>query len=621
MKKIIATILAAFCCFSAAMAVPAYRGFIRHTQPDGSVISIRLHGDEFGHWVTDASGQILEMDADGFYRPADKAKTNARLAAARMRRSAVNTGRRRSLARAGIATGQKRFLVILVQFSDVKFASESTAQQDFTNLLNQNGYSVNGGTGSARDFYYDNSHGAFEPLFDVYGPVTLDNNQAYYGGNDSSGNDQSPEVAVQQGCQKLDTDFGVDFSQYDNDGDGEVDLVFMYYAGRGEADGGGDDCIWPHQWELTSGGIDLTLDGKTINKYACTNEIVSYGALEGKMCGIGTACHEFGHAMGLPDFYDTDYDNQNGLSAGMFSFSTMDSGSYNNDGRTPPYFTIEERIMLGWITASDAFREFSISGSYTIGTVDNNIAYKTPTDQDGEYFVYECRGSNGWDAGLPSHGLIVTHVDKSSRKVTIYNGSTKITNQTAAQLWSNWTTYNAINENGSHPCCYVVPAADQSNLKFGYTYYSQYQTYYFSDSYNAWIPFPTTRNNVTYNSFTASSWNGVDSDIQLSDISYSNDQVTLYATVPSSTLNYNVIKNPGNGVYTAGNSFTMELETSEAQPVTSVQWFLDDEPVSGAVAPAFKPTVTLSAGEHLIEAHLTLQNGGTKILELTVQAN
>ena len=535
MKKIFLSIFAALCLCAVANAVPAYRGLISYTQPDGSVIKIRLHGDEFCHWVTDASGQVVEKDADGYYRPASEAQLSTKKAAAAMRRAQVNAARSsRNLAKGSIANGQKRFLVILVQFTDVQFDS-STAQADFTNLLNQNGYSANGGTGSARDFYYQNSHGVFEPIFDVYGPVTLDNEMAYYGGNDNSGNDLRPEVAVQQGCQKLNSQ--IDFSQYDNNGDGEVDLVFMYYAGYGEADSDVENSIWPHQWELSSGSINLTLDGKTIDKYACTNELIGYGDRQGTMCGIGTACHEFGHAMGLPDFYDTDYDTKNGLSAGMFCFSTMDSGSYNNDGRTPPYFTIEERIMLGWID-EDSFQEFTSSGTYTIGSVDNNVAYKTPTDKDGEYFVYECRGSNGWDAGLPAHGLIVTHVDKSNRYVTIYNGSTKVTNQTAAMLWNNWETYNAINENGSHPCCYVVPAADQSNLMFGYTYYSQYQTYYFDDDYNEWIPFPTTRNNATYNSYTAKSWNGVDSDVVLSNISYSNNQVTLYASVPSSTLNY-----------------------------------------------------------------------------------
>ena len=603
-------LLAALCCSISLLAVPAYRGLIPHTQPDGSVINILLHGDEYGHWVSDASGRVLEKGADGFYRAGSETRMRERMAMAGVRRAARNSVRRSKPAKVGIASGQKHFLVILVQFSDVKFANQSTARQDFTNLLNQQGYSANGGTGSARDFYYDNSHGLFEPVFDVYGPVTLDRERAYYGGNDAQGNDLRPHVAVQQGCQKVDTQFNVDFSKYDNDNDGEVDLVFMYYAGKGEADSDVEDSIWPHQWELSNGNINLTLDGITVDKYACTNEIVGYGTYEGQMCGIGTACHEFGHAMGLPDFYDTDYDNYNGFSAGMFSFSTMDSGSYNNDGRTPPFFTIEERIMLGWINEADCIREITSSGYYTIGSVDNNIAYKTSTDQDGEYFLYECRGSDGWDAGLPAHGLIVTHVDKSSRTVTINNGSTVVSNQTAAQLWSNWSRYNAINENGSHPCCYVVPSADQSNRMFGYVYYKEYDAYYFQDENNVKIPFPGSEG-VT--SFTATSWNGVASDVHLSGISYSGNQVKLYAMVPSQVLDYNVIDNPGNGVYAAGDSFALNVITTAAQPFSSVQWYFDDEPVSAS-------SVVLTAGTHTVEAHLTLTSGVTKILELVIYA-
>ena len=594
MKKIFAIAIAALCCCVSTLAVPAYPGWRSYTQPDGSVIKIQKFGDEFCHWTTDASGQIVQKDADGFYRPVSESQLKARRAAASIRRAAVNRARR-SPAKAGIASGEKHFLVILVQFSDLSFQS-STANADFTALLNEPGYNVNGGTGSARDFYYDNSCGVFNPVFDVYGPVTLSNNKAYYGGNDSSGNDKAPEKAVQQACQALDNQ--VDFTLFDNDGNGDVDLVFMYYAGYGEADSEDEDSIWPHQWELSSGGISLTLDGKTVDKYACTNERVGD---TGVMCGIGTACHEFGHAMGLPDFYDTDYAT-NSQSAGMFFFSTMDSGSYNNDGKTPPYFTIEERIMLGWIDES-AFIEFSRSGNYTIPSVSNNVAYKTPTDMNGEYFVYECRGTNGWDAGLPSgaNGLIVTHVDKSSRSVKI-NGGT----YSASTLWSNWTAHNSINENGKHPCCYIVPAPDQSNLLYGHTLYQG--NYYFSSSYSSKIPFPGSQNIRT---FTAKSWNGVDSDIQLSNISYSNNQVTLYATVPSSSLNYNVIANPGNGVYSVGSDFALTLTESEAQPVSSVAWFFDDEPVSGS-------SVRLTAGKHVVEAHLTLVSGENKILELTL---
>ena len=147
--------------------------------------------------------------------------------------------------------------------------------------------------------------------------------------------------------------------------------------------------------------------------------------------------------------------------------------------------------------------------------------------------------------------------------------------------------------------------------------------YYFDLNKADDLPFPTGSGSSLINSYTAKSWNGVDSDIVLSNISYSNNQVTLYASVPSSTLNYNVIANPGGGVYTAGSSFNLELVQSEAQPVSSVAWYLDDEPVGGPVSPSAAPvpSVTLTAGTHLIEAHLTLVNGQTKILELTIQAD
>ena len=604
MKKIISILVAALCFYAFANAVPAYPGLISYRQPDGSVVKIRLHGDEFCHWVTDASGQVVEKDAQGYYRPVSNAHLSARRAAANIRRSAANRMRKTAV-RKGVASGQKHFFVILVQFSDVHFANESTAQQSFTNLLNQQGYSANGGTGSARDYYYENSGGYFEPIFDVYGPVTLANNRAYYGGNDSSGNDNAPEEAVIQGCQAVNS--SVDFTQYDNDGDGQIDLVFMYYAGKGEADSDEEDAIWPHQWEIKDGAKQTVyLDGKLLNKYACTNEIIGYGDLEGTMCGIGTACHEFGHAMGLPDFYDTDY-SDNGQAAGMFFFSTMDSGSYNNEGRTPPYFTIEERILLGWITES-SFREFTSSGTYTIPSVNNNIAYRTTTDVNGEYFVYECRGSNGWDSGLGATGLVVTHVDKSSSSVYILDSYGSGKTVSASTLWSNWTADNAINESGSHPCCYVVPAPDQSNLLYGH--FEWQGNYYFDDSYSTKIPFPGS-NTVT--SYTATSWNGVESDVKLTGISYSNNQVTLTATVPSNTLNYNVIANPGNGTYTAGSYFALSLTESSAQPVSSVSWYFDDEPVSG-------PSVLLTAGTHLVEAHMTLSDGTLKILELSIVA-
>ena len=573
-----------FVCAVSAHAIPAWKGFVKYTQPDGTVITLQKRGDEFCHWLSDASGRVYEKASDGFWRPATSTSALAASKnAARERRRAANAVR--SNAGSPVAIGQKRFLVILVEFSDLAFASE-TAQQDFHNLLNQPGYSANGATGSARDYYYDNSHGVFEPVFDVFGPIKLSKPKAYYGGNDSRGNDLRPEEAVVQGCEGLDEQ--IDFSLYDNDGNGDVDLVFMYYAGNGEADSDDEDSIWPHQWDIRAGGISLMLDGKQIGPYACSNENIGYGQLSGKMNGIGTACHEFGHAMGLPDFYDTDY-TDNGEASAMMSFSTMDSGCYNNEGRTPPYFTVEERIMLGWLP-EDTIKEFSASGTVSLPSVDENIAYKTPTDMEGEYFVYECRSKQGWDTYLPAFGLIVTHIDKSSRKVTI-NGSS----YSAKTLWDDWTMTNAINANGSHPCCYIVPSGAQSNLRY--------------NGRAANVPFPGS-SRVT--SYAADSWNGVVSDIALSEIDYAGNTVSFYVSVPTEELDYEVISNPGNGVYNAGDVFQLQLEASEPRPVASVAWFFDDEPVDGA-------SVVLKAGAHTVEAVVTLIGGVVRTLTLEIE--
>jgi M6 family metalloprotease-like protein len=585
MKKLTAIIVLALIAGAAAFAVPAWRGYLKYTQPDGSVITIQKHGDEFHHWTTDSSGRLVARDADGFFRPIEASRNEAGRRAAQAVRQQRNAERR---AGEHVAVGQKHFLVILVEFSDLSFSS-ATANEDFSRMLNQEGYSENGATGSARDFYYENSHQYFEPIFDVYGPVKLSQPMAYYGGNvtvDNDEMDKAPEEAVADGCRGLDEQ--IDFSMFDNDNDGQVDLVFMYYAGYGEADSDVEDSIWPHQWELRWAGINLILDGKRINSYACSNELDGYGSNKGKMGGIGTVCHEFGHAMGLPDFYDTDY-TTNGEAGGLYSYSIMCGGSYNNNGRTPPYFNMEERILLGWIDES-VYQEFPESGNYALPGVDNNVAWKTATEMDGEYFVYECRNKSGWDKYIPEAGMIVYHVDKSDRSVSTPYGSI-----TAYAQWAQWHTYNSINENGSHPCFYIVPAGSQSNLNYSGSNFA----------------FPGKANATT---FTAKSWDGVTSIYSFEDISYDGSQVSVRMNIPSAKLDYNVIANPGNGVYQAGEEFALTLVESESRPVASVQWFFDDEPVDGS-------SVTLRSGEHTVEAAITLTDGGTKTVSLEITVN
>ena len=595
MKKIV-SILIILACSLSLFAKPAKPGFFRYTQPDGTTILIQRHGDEWAHWTTNQSGQVVRMDEDGFYRVVEGATPQMASEAASIRRKALKQLAPASRSKAPIAIGQKHFLVVIVEFTDLSFKITSP-NQAFSDMLNQENYSANGASGSARDYYYDNSHGMFEPIFDVYGPVKLSQKMSYYGANDSNGSDQNAEQAVKEACVAIDGD--VDFSNYDLDGDGEVDLVYMIYAGKGEADGGSANTIWPHQWYLSGSGITLKLDGKTIDRYACGSELNGSGTID----GMGTLCHEFGHAMGLPDFYDTDYAS-NGQGRTLMGYSLMDSGSYNNAGWTPPYLNMEERIMIGWLP-EDSILEFPKNGLFTLESVQNNIGYKIPTDMEGEYILLECRTKEGWDTFIPAAGLVAYHVDKSSRKVSIEG----VGSVSAGVLWSDWGYYNSINENGSHPCFYVVASASPYSCSYGMEYLSAYGAYYYSAADND-LPFPGGRNVTSY---APKGWNGKYTDISLSDIAFSGSSATFKVSgVMSSGLEYPVIS--GSGVYSAGDSFPLTLELPEGYVATAVKWFLDGTPVS-------VPALTLTAGSHVIEAEVTGEGDRKDIvtLEITVK--
>jgi M6 family metalloprotease-like protein len=578
-KYILLTLIALLCGNQLMHAVPAYPGKITVTQPDGTRLTLRQHGDEWGHWFTDEAGRMILQGEDGFCRTLsdEEAETIRQRAAEKRNARRRVLAQRSSRARREPIVGQRRFLVILVEFDDVSFQEEND-RQAFFDKMNLPGYSRNDATGSARDFFLDNSDGRFDPVFDVFGPVKLTEGYAYYGENNKYGIDMHPATAVADGCSALDEE--VDFSVYDNDGDGKVDLVYMYYAGYGEADGGGGDTIWPHQSELTGFGIRLTLDDVQIDSYACSNECAGTGKTQGKMDGIGSACHEFGHALGLPDFYDSD-GSTSGYAGGLYTYSVMSNGLYNNESRTPPYYNFEERLLLGWVDESD-YLEFDKSGRYTIPPIRENVAYRTFTDMDGEYFVYENRTKTGWDQYLPAAGMIVYHVDKSSRQVGY---------MTAQEMWEYARETNMINTYGSHPCFYIVPAANQLSL-----YYR----------YEKRMPFPYQG----INSYVPLSWNNVEGDITFSQIAFADGLVTLWAHVPSEELDYMTIA--GAGSYHAGDRFTFELvQTDEMEAPETVVWLYDDEP-AGADA------VTLTAGPHTVEARLTFADGRKDILTLEI---
>jgi len=505
MKKILVASVAVLMTLS-AYAIPAKPGSFKYRQPDGSVIELVRHGDEYFHWTTTLGGQVVEMDREGYFRPSSI--DEARRAAAWEKRVRENELRVRDGRRAAHLThGERHIPVILVEYSNLSFTIDNPHDK-FHNLLNQSGYSANGGTGSVRDYYLDMSHNDFQPVFDVYGPVKVSSTMESYGFDENLGN--AAELLA-DAAKLLDSE--IDFSNYDYDSDGYVDMILMYYPGHNPAEGGPSTNIWPHQSSASG-----RFDGKELGRYFCTSELK--GSSGTNMCGIGTTCHEFAHSLGLPDFYDTNYETD-GQNHGLFRFSLMDGGGYNNNGRTPPYLNAEEMVMLEWMD-QEAILDLP-EGTLSFGSVKDKVAYKSYTDTEGEYFLYECRDGSGWDSPLPT-GLLVYHVDKSDHVVG---------GITARSQWEKWERYNKINAWGDHPCFYVVPAAGQDKLLYGYQWKDGYGWYYaLGDSY-ASVVFPGSKK---VNSYTPLDWNGDDTGLNITGITYAGGKVSLTAEFSKEVL-------------------------------------------------------------------------------------
>lgn len=545
MKKsiIISLLSAAFIFLCQTMsAIPAKPGKIVLTQPDGTSITVIVHGDEWFHYTTDEFGRLLEEDSNGFMVRSNKTfdQIQAKMSLAQNARTHALELSKEAVLKAK-ATGSPKIPVVLVQFSDKSFTI-SNPKQAFTNLLTQTGYSANGGTGCVLDYYKDQSRGAYTPQFVVMDVVTLSGKMSTYGSTD-----EYAAKALYEACQKLDAT--VDFSQFDNDKDGKIDMALLYYAGYNEAEGASSSTIWPHQYYVPYVVTNAqAFDGVTLNRYFCTSELKGYSG--SNMCGIGTTCHEFAHSIGLPDFYDTNYNEYGDGEAGAtYEYDVMCSGPYNNNGCTPPWMNAEELVMLGWM---DSITELTSTGTVTIPSIaaSTPVAYKTSTSASGEYFLYECRPGTVWDAPL-TPGLLVYHVDKSpSHTITFKRSSSASTSQTAYNLWANWETYNAINCNGSHPCFYIVPSGNQTSLN------------YTGSSFT----FPGRSNITTY---TPVDWAGKETGISASNITFDSSSQTVtfkLANTNAAGISGVVMDSEGNPL--SGVTVTLRAEASAASSAT-----------------------------------------------------
>ena len=443
------------------LAIPAKRGQWQIlTLADGTEVRAQLVGDEHLHFWQTEDGQRYTIQADGKAVKADMEKMRAN---AFERRSGSPTTRRlRSPRKVSIGdrthyTGQKKGIVILMQFTDTKFKTANNLAK-YNDLLNKENYVTGSFKGSVADYFKAQSNGQFELTFDVVGPYLAKKSASYYGNNDSSGNDLRPDELIVEAVQAADDE--VDFNDYDWDKDGKVDQVFVVYAGKGEADTGNTSIIWPHMYWLSKTNKSLKLDGVTIDTYACANELASSGSL----AGIGCFCHEFSHCLGYPDFYDVAYQGW----FGMNQFDLMDMGSYNGNAYRPAGYTAYEKWMAGWIEPT-VLGENNDTVTNLAATSENGAAYIMYNDaHPDEFYMIENRQKTNWDTSLPAKGLMITHVD-FDKEIWEQNTPNSRVTQTDV-LYSE----GELTKTNDHQRCTIFHADNDDDSKYWVSYGSYF---------------------------------------------------------------------------------------------------------------------------------------------------
>lgn len=438
MKRLFISIAILLCGICSTKAIPADPTPKKVIQPDGTSLTVLMRGDEHRHLLFTEDGYPLFFNlktktyeyarldgskitgsglaaADKDMRKTEAKKYLASINIDAFSRATAGSGMRKAPKRSDYlisdfpTIGRQKSLVILIQFSDVKFSSIDNPHQFYDDMLNKEGFTwSNGANGSARDFYLQSSNSLFDPDFTVVGPVTLSNKATYYG-SDDEGQDFRMGEAIKEACELVDDE--VDFSEYDTNGDGYVDNIYFFYAGGGQADDpNGTELIWPHSaiveeaWDMK-----LVYDDKVIGHYACSNELRYSAVGDLQPSGIGTFVHEFGHVLGLVDHYDTSYGY---FTFGLGAYDTMASGSYNNNMHTPPLFSAFERAELAWLDY-DILDNNADSITMIPNLASSNKAFRVNVPgKDNEFFVLENRIQSGFDTYLPGQGMLVWHIDQ-----------------------------------------------------------------------------------------------------------------------------------------------------------------------------------------------------------------
>ena len=474
MKKIL-TFMIVWLAAMQVWGVQAYSVPVDVKQADGTTLTVVLHGDEDFNYYTTLDGVLLVQE-NGYYYVADIDETGEMAATVQLAHNAdmrsttekdmIAKQKKDTFLNAGYEkagkkrakrepvkddkslfphTGTPKAVVILAEFNDTIPYCHFTIQNpkrsfdDYFNKLGpltDYGYGETSNLTGVRQYFKMASFDQFAPEFDVYGPVMVPSSMATYGGKAENGSGENMKLLIQDACYLMDDE--IDFSQYDGNNDGMVDLLIIIYAGYSQSMGGNRaECIWPKSG-TTSGG---TYDGKRVSRYLVSAELNGFPNCWSKppyerINGIGTLCHEMGHTLGLPDFYPTD-NSKKGDNQGMEYWSLMDSGNYLNNGYAPVPFNAYEREAFGWMEIPTLTESCDLE----LKSIDDGgTAYRIRNDNDEtncEYYIIENIQNIGLNLLQRGHGMVVYHVDYDEYQ---------------------FTTNNGVNNIKGHPRMTVVPA-------------------------------------------------------------------------------------------------------------------------------------------------------------------